>query len=213
MNRILLRAAAYITPLLLVLCAGAASPARADAFSFVTSGVFGNIPAASGCVGNGTNQITCSDGRVVVFTGTSFSQQFVGSHASAPGVPLGTFQNQNVSPSTAVGPIFPAGITLTITVTQTGPVALSGTLTAVMRVITEPSAAYNVFDFSSHLLVLESGRYRSTYHVSGFYFPQIPYVPTFASSVNNVPEPATALLLGAGLAGLGANVRRRARRR
>src|SRR5215218_5423637 len=78
--------------------------AHADPVMFVTTGTFNNIPANSGCTGNGTNDLRCSDGRQMTFVGNSFSQELTGRFSNNP---LGVFQFVGLAPSTAVGPLIP----------------------------------------------------------------------------------------------------------
>lgn len=199
-----------LASLIFTLCSGAFSQARADSFSFTTGGVFSNIPLTSGCVGNGTNQITCTDGRVLVFNGSTFSQDFTGgSNRVVSATPLGTFHMENLAPSSAVGPLLPSGVTLTITVNLLGPMAATGSLTAVLEIEQIGAFSNNVFVFPSNSLIFSDANTRTEFAVTNFVIPNINYVPTMSGAVTNLPEPATLLLLGTGLAGVGAAVRRR----
>ena len=176
--------------------------ARADPLTFITTGTFNNIPADSGCTGNGTNQLRCSGGREITFVGSSFSQELSG---WLSGSPLGTFQMVGIAPSTAVGPLIPAGITFTLSVNQSSPVPGSATFLGTIVIQPMPVASFNVLRFDQQTQVIGGFEYR----VGGFFMTAGEI--GLPSSVRPLPEPTTMLLLGTGLAGVVAATRRRRR--
>ena len=170
----------------------AAQAALAGPITFNTTGVFNNIPAGSGCTGNGTNQLICNDGRQITFVGTTN-----GSFNS----PIGTFQYTNIAASTAVGPIIPAGITFTLTINQLVPTPGTGTFVGTFLVEANGVASFNVLRFDRHTLRIgEVPYYMVDIHVPG---------ANLFGGVDPIPEPGTMLLLGTGLAGVVGAVRKR----
>src|SRR6185503_574796 len=160
---------------------GASEAVHADPITFSTTGVFNGIPVDSGCTGNGTNEIRCGDGRRLTYVANSLSRDR--SQLPFNDNPLGTFLYVNLPPSSALGPIFPAGIGFTLFVNQIDSVPASGAFIGTIRVDSTSVASFNSLSFSNTHLNLGG----IDYTLLGFGFPGV----NMPSQVNAVPEPAT----------------------
>jgi hypothetical protein len=180
--------------LLFVGLAGARS-AKAVPVTYSTAGSFNG----------GSNSITFGSGgnlTTITFTGVSSTVNATPFTFAS----LGDFQTSVTGGGATITP----GTTFTLNITQTAPSGGTGALLGTLTGTIQQNQSTGLVTFSVSSVTIGT----ATYSLTNNPLPLVPPstnngVTSVQAQISTVPEPATMLLLGTGLAGVAASVRKR----